>query len=137
MHDLEAFEGEMILADLIKIENRLERLAKEGGKATGEIALMRRLAEHLDADRALRVLELSEPERQTTSGYQFVSMKPCLALVNQPDDAAAAHLGNPVSQFFRVPEDHDSAFIFNIHPQHSSQDRTIQLIVATVPIKAT
>jgi ribosome-binding ATPase YchF (GTP1/OBG family) len=80
----------MILADLIKIENRLERLAKEGGKATGEIALMRRLAEHLDADRALRALELSEPERQMTSGYQFVSMKPCLALVNQPDDAAAA-----------------------------------------------
>ncbi len=88
MHDLETFEGEMILADLIKIENRLERLAKEGGKATGEIALMRRLAEHLDGGRALRVLELSEQERQMTSGYQFVSMKPCLALVNQPDDAA-------------------------------------------------
>jgi GTP-binding protein YchF len=90
MHDLEAFEGEMILADLIKVENRLERLAKEGGKAAGEIALMRRLAEHLDGGRSLRVLELSEPERKLTSGYQFVSIKPCLALVNQPDDAAAA-----------------------------------------------
>lgn len=89
MHDLEAFEGEMILADLIKVENRLERLAKEGGKASGEIALMRRLAEHLDGGRSLRVLELSEPERKMTSGYQFVSIKPCLALVNQPDEAAA------------------------------------------------
>ncbi len=51
---------------------------------------MRRLAEHLDGGRSLRVLELSEPERKMTSGYQFVSIKPCLALVNQPDDAAAA-----------------------------------------------
>jgi hypothetical protein len=90
MHDLEAFEGEMILADHIKVENRLERLAKEGGKASGEIALMRRLAEQLDAGRSLRNVGLSEPERQMTSGYQFVSLKPCLALVNQSDDAAAA-----------------------------------------------
>ena len=90
LRDLEAFENEMILADLIKVESRLERLAKEGGKASGEIALMRALAEHLDAGRPLRVLELSEPKRQMTSGYQFVSLKPCLTLVNQPDDAAAA-----------------------------------------------
>ncbi len=90
LRDLEEFEGEMILSDLITVENRLERLAKEGNKANAEIALMRRLHEHLDTGKAIRLIEMPEPERQMTSGYQFVSQKPCLALVNVSDTEASA-----------------------------------------------
>ena len=86
LRDLVEFEDEMILSDLMKVENRLERLGKEGNHATTEVALMRRLYEHLDTGAPLRRLSLSEPEQQMTSGYQFVSLKPCLALVNQSDD---------------------------------------------------
>jgi GTP-binding protein YchF len=87
--DLQAFDGELILADLIKVEKRLERLAKEGGKASAEIALMQKLRAQLDAGAALRVMEFTAAESQIMSGYQFVSLKPCLALVNRPEHEAS------------------------------------------------
>jgi len=86
--ELGEFQGELMLSDLIKVEKRLERLAKEGGKATTEIALMKRLQEQLEGDRPLRLLDFSDAERQMISGYQFVSLKPCLVLLNLPEDEA-------------------------------------------------
>ena len=88
MRDLSEFEGEMMMSDLIKVENRLARLAKEGNKASSEIALMQRLQSQLENDQPLRLLDLSPSEMHMISGYQFVSLKPCLVLLNYPDEAA-------------------------------------------------
>jgi len=93
LRDLQEFEGDLILSDLIKVENRIERLGREGKHASSEMTLMHRLHEQLDSNRALRLLSFSESESQLTSGYQFMSLKPCLALINCGDDA----IGEPVS----------------------------------------
>ena len=90
LRDLEEFEGELKMSDLIKIEKRLVRLAREGNKATTEIGLMKRLQAHLEEDQPLRLLDLTQAELQMLSGYQFVSLMPCLVLQNLPDDQVDA-----------------------------------------------
>lgn len=89
--DLGALEDELLLTDLVVVERRLERLAKEG-KQTPERSALLRCQAHLDEGRPLRLLDLTQEERRVLSGYGFVSETPALALLNlaapdQPVDA--------------------------------------------------
>jgi GTP-binding protein YchF len=86
--DLAAFEAELILTDLVQIEKRAERLKKE--KRGPELELMEKLRAHLESERALRRLELTEEERQTCAGFAFLSMKPVLVVLNQGEDEVGA-----------------------------------------------
>ena len=83
--DLAAFEDELILTDLMQIEKRIERLEKD--KRGPELDLMDKLKAHLESEQALRRLELTEEERQTCSGFAFLSMKPMLVVLNQGEEA--------------------------------------------------
>ncbi len=91
---LESFELATALADLELVERRLERLLadrKRGNKdAEKEMALMERLRGHLESEKPLRVLELNESDRQALRGYQFLSLKPVLVVVNRGEDEVAA-----------------------------------------------
>ncbi|MCC6525900.1 MAG: redox-regulated ATPase YchF, partial [Polyangiaceae bacterium] len=88
--DLADFDEELVLFDLMVLEKRLERLRKEkGGKAEQERleALHKELE---DGARPARVLGLDAQTLEAVSGFQLLSLKPVLALVNLPDDATAA-----------------------------------------------
>ncbi len=88
--DVLTMESEFILNDLIACEKKLERLADErrkgGGRDKGvidrEIALFNRLHETLEAEKPLRVLDLTADEEKTISGFGLLSRKPVLILVN-------------------------------------------------------
>jgi len=153
LRDLADFEGELVLSDHIKVENRLERLAKEGNKASTEIALMRRLQVHLDENQPLRLLAQSEAERQLTSGYQFVSLKPCLVLVNQSDDDAGAEpspeLQSAVAdagmgamsmaamveaEIARLEEDEQAEFLSDLGLEGSARDRFITTVYSMLDL---
>ena len=83
-------EDEMNLADLILIEKRLERLAKEKAK-TGEAKLLGTLKAALEAGTPLRRLEGITPEAWVAlAGYRFLTQKPLLLVLNVPEDQAAA-----------------------------------------------
>lgn len=86
--DLLGFDSEMILSDLMQVETRLDRLRKEGRKDR-EVDLFERLHAHLEADRPLRNLQLADADLITAGGYCFLSLKPCLALVNRGEERAA------------------------------------------------
>ena len=82
-------EDEMNLADLILIEKRLERLAKEKAK-TGEAELLGTLKEALEAGTPLRRLDGISPEAWATlTGYRFLTQKPLLLVLNVSEDQAA------------------------------------------------
>lgn len=84
---------ELILADLAVVEKRAEKLLKEQrlkGKTENprEPALFARLQEQLEAERPLRDLEFSADERKLLSGYQLLTLKPLIAVLNLAEGAA-------------------------------------------------
>jgi GTP-binding protein YchF len=85
--DLKALESELILNDLAIVESRREKLAKELriGKKEGERehTLLSRLTEALEAERPLRAEPLDAEERKLVRGFQFLTLKPLLVVVNQ------------------------------------------------------
>ncbi len=101
--DFHSLLAEFIIDDMVQIENRLERIKKQGGKkdATAqeqEKALLSQCLAHLDAGSPLATLP--ESEAKTLRGFQFLSQKPLMAVVNcseammgrKEDDAVAARV---------------------------------------------
>lgn len=96
--DLAAFDLELIFSDLGIIERRLGRLQGEIGKLPSkeretrmqERDLLNRLQSALEADTPIRDLELSDEEERLIRGYQFLSAKPMLIVVNIGEDQLAA-----------------------------------------------
>ncbi|UCE84379.1 MAG: redox-regulated ATPase YchF [Deltaproteobacteria bacterium] len=87
--DISRVETELILADLLVVEKRLERIAAERqrGKKENpeEVRLLQECQEILEASRPLR----SQPgisEIPLMRGFSFLSAKPLLILVNQPEE---------------------------------------------------
>jgi ribosome-binding ATPase YchF (GTP1/OBG family) len=93
--DIENVNGEIFLHDLIFIEKRQERIdkdrkKKEDKRLQDEDRLLTRFREHLEADRPLRTLEISEEEQKLISGYPFLTKKPVLVVINTGDSAIPA-----------------------------------------------
>jgi GTP-binding protein YchF len=99
--DLRDLESELILNDLAIAETRLERLAKEirVGRKEGERehALLVRIKAALEAERPLRAETFDKEEAKLLRGFQFLTLKPLLVVVNRgeggprPLPAAGAH----------------------------------------------
>jgi GTP-binding protein YchF len=88
--DVEAFDGELVLADLAVVEKRLERLKKEKGRDR-EKALLEKLAVALGDGTPLRTLTLTDDDRRELAGFGLLSLRPLLIVLNVPEaDAAAA-----------------------------------------------
>jgi GTP-binding protein YchF len=87
LRDAKMLELELILADLGAVERRLEKLEaniKKANKAedVAERVLFEKMKEHLEAERPLREIELSEEERRRLRNYSFLSEKPILLVAN-------------------------------------------------------
>lgn len=88
LQDLEDLELELGLSDLDLVEKRRDRI-QSGKKVTGEqqheLALLHQLHEVLEAGQRLDALDLSDDDRQLLSGYQFLTLKPMIWLLNLDD----------------------------------------------------
>jgi len=87
VRDFEDVEVELILSDLVVVEKRMERVDKDRKKTKSpeldkEFALLERLKAELESDRPLRGLEFSEEEEKLIRGFQFLSQKPVLCVLN-------------------------------------------------------
>ncbi|GAB4467539.1 MAG: redox-regulated ATPase YchF [Anaerolineae bacterium] len=89
--DLEILDTEFLLADLIVVENRIARIKEEMGKGKNraanaeELALFEQLKEALEAETALRELDLDQETVAGLRGYGFLTLKPRLVLLNMGD----------------------------------------------------
>jgi GTP-binding protein YchF len=101
--DVRAIDDELILADLGVVERRLERLEKDLKKTpSSDLARERdvlvRCFERLDGGRSLRTLALSGDDAHRLRGFQFLSAKPLLIVVNVDErDVAAVESGERVA----------------------------------------
>ena len=97
MRDLEDVEVELVLSDLVVIEKRLERLEKDRKKIKDpnldrEFALLERAKALLDNNTSLRQLDLDAEDEKRIRGFQFLSQKPLLYVINIGEgDAARLH----------------------------------------------
>jgi hypothetical protein len=100
--DAQAMEDELILADLGVIERRLERIEKDLKKGrTPELEterdLVHRCKTALEEGRPLRALELTGDDRKRLRGFQFLSAKPLLLVINL-DESDLADVGASVEK---------------------------------------
>lgn len=84
--DIRSFDDELMLTDLVQIENRITRLKKEKDSAR-ENDLMERLKSALEEEHPLRDLDLTHEDIGLIAGFRFLSLKPLLLLLNQPEEA--------------------------------------------------
>lgn len=94
VRDFEDVEMELILSDLVVVEKRMERLDKDRKKIKNpefdaEFALLERLKAELEANRALRGLEFSSEDEKRIRGFQFLSQKPMLLVLNAGESDAS------------------------------------------------
>lgn len=91
--DADDVEVELILSDLVVVEKRLERLEKDRKKIKNpeldrEFELLERCKRTLEENQPLRNLELEREEEKRIRGFQFLSQKPLLFVLNLGEEDA-------------------------------------------------
>lgn len=92
VRDARAVAGELILSDLVLVETRLERIAADHqrGKKTpqsqSEEKVLQLLHAALSEERPVRSVELTTDQQKTISGFQFLSAKPVMVIVNSDEE---------------------------------------------------
>ena len=89
--DLRTMEDELILADLGVVERRLERLERDLKKGNSpelkkEQEILQRCRESLEAGTPLRALQLGGEDAKRLRGFQFLSSKPLLLVLNLDEE---------------------------------------------------
>jgi GTP-binding protein YchF len=97
LRDFEDVEIELMLSDLVVVEKRMDRVDRDRKKIRSpeldqEFALLERLKAELEANRPLRGLEYSAEDEKRIRGFQFLSQKPMLCVLNLGEkDAPRMH----------------------------------------------
>jgi ribosome-binding ATPase len=112
VRDVAEMHSELLLADLITIEKRLERLDRESRSGTKpqqaqERQLLSRCKEQLDAGQPLRALALDQAERKLLSGFGFLTLKPLLLVAN----TGSAGLGTAAAAFAKQATELQASFL--------------------------
>ncbi|MBI4886008.1 MAG: redox-regulated ATPase YchF [Acidobacteria bacterium] len=100
--DVQAMEAELILADLGVAERRLERLEKDLKKTRSpelekERDLLQRCRQALEDGTPLRALEITSDDVRRLRGFQLLSAKPLLLVINL-DEADVPAIGSSVER---------------------------------------
>ncbi len=148
--DAESLEQELILSDLIVIERRLERLDKEIPKlppkdrGTREIEqrVLERFRGGLEEGSPIRLLEPpTDQEERLIRGFQFLSAKPVLMVLNvgedrigaapssdggQPDDDVVRLSARIEAELAQLEPDDAAEFMLDLGITEAARDRVIK-----------
>jgi GTP-binding protein YchF len=92
VRDILMVQEELMLADLMVLEKRTERQEKQRRvkpltpEEKIELEILQRGSHHLSEGQPLRTLALDVHDRKMLRGFQFLSEKPLLALINTSED---------------------------------------------------
>lgn len=87
--DIEIINLELILADLQQAENiyqKLQKQAKGKKEMDLEVNLLKKVVDHLNLNKPLRLLALSDEEKKLFSKYSFLTSKKVLYVANINED---------------------------------------------------
>jgi ribosome-binding ATPase YchF (GTP1/OBG family) len=100
--ELSSLNVEFCLTDMVPVENRLEKLQKEGRTSSPEAALLKRVRGHLEAGKAVRSMELTKEEARDLAGYQFLTYFPLFVVINVGEEGAAGGLYEKLKEGFQA-----------------------------------
>lgn len=93
LRDIETINLELIFSDLEVLEKRIEKTAKlaHGGEkaAKVELELLLRIKKHLEAEKPVRTMELTDDEKVFVKGLFLLTSKPVLYAANISEDDIA------------------------------------------------
>lgn len=94
LRDADDLETELILSDMVVVEKRMERVDKDRKKIKNpeldkEFALLERAKALLDNNEPLRKLELTPEDEKRIRGFQFLSQRPMLYVLNLGEEDAS------------------------------------------------
>lgn len=100
LRDARNVDFDLVVNDLGQIEKRMERLEKDLKKMKSpelerEFDLLTRAKAHLESERPLREMEMSQEDRKRIRGFMFLSQKPILYVLNVNESSA---LGSDLEQ---------------------------------------
>ncbi|MGQ4808916.1 Ribosome-binding ATPase YchF [Candidatus Entotheonellaceae bacterium PAL068K] len=152
VRDVSHLSSELLIADLVVVEKRLERLAKDLQKMRDddlkrEYTLLQRCQESLEAERPLRRLELTEDEHKCLRGFGLLTSKAQLVVLNLDEEhrvmeptymqqlAASAHDNDPKAvplygkiegEITQLAPDDAAEFLRDLGLQQSGLDRFVR-----------
>lgn len=154
LRDIDEIDTELLLADLIIVENRLEKLEwfQKRGQKMNTLALeekaLRKVAEQLNNNQPIRNLELEEDEEKAIRGFQFLTKKPFLVILNsdetifgQNDDIMAKiesrynvieFSGRFEAELSRLKDEEAKLFMEDIGIKKSARERLSQFAYRTL-----
>jgi ribosome-binding ATPase len=92
LHDISTLEEEMLISDQILVEKRLEKidLAYKRGQKTPQLQIeekvLKSILVHLEQSKPIRTMSLAEEEDKAVRGFQFLSQKPVLIILNSDEN---------------------------------------------------
>jgi len=94
IRDMRDVDLELALSDLVVVEKRMERLEKDRKKMKDpaldhEWEVLERCRAALENNQPLRDLDLEEADEKRIRGFQFLSLKPILYVLNLGEDQAS------------------------------------------------
>lgn len=115
--DLTILNDELLLADLIRVENRLEHITEALQKgARGEERkalysqqdLFERLRQHLESGTPLQAAGLTSEEEAVVRGFSLLTLKPMLVLLNIADVESSNEKAFKLDTYLDNPSDYKS-----------------------------
>ncbi len=88
LRELNDLQIETVLADLEIVERRADRLRRDRSDPQ-LLKLLERILEHLENEQPVRSMGLDTNDSKLVSGYQFLSLKPLLLVLNVAEEAVA------------------------------------------------
>lgn len=87
--EFEAIESDLVVADYLVAQKRIERMTKEA-RRDAEWSALQRVIRSLEDQVPIRRLSLSPEESRVLSGFRFVSRLPLVLVLNVGEEALAA-----------------------------------------------
>ncbi|MFQ6039048.1 MAG: DUF933 domain-containing protein, partial [Candidatus Aminicenantales bacterium] len=113
--DIQSVEEALVLADLVTVDTRLEKLTKELMRTKNpdgekEKDLLEKVRDALEKGEAVREMELGDTEVKRLKSFSLVSQKPLLHMVNL-DEKDTAEVENP-EKFYPEPKECTAVLAF-------------------------
>jgi ribosome-binding ATPase len=91
LRDIEAVNSELLLHDQIFLEKRIERLETslkkiKDDRQVKELDLLKRMQSHLEGERPLRLMDLTEEDELLIRSYPLITRKELILVVNVSED---------------------------------------------------
>jgi GTP-binding protein YchF len=154
LHDMNEINTELILADLILVENRLEKIEwfKKRGKSTNSLELeervLRRAAERLNNNCPVRGIAFTDDEEKLIRGFQFLTRKPLLVILNSDEEIFGRNkdlieeiesrynviefAGRFEMELSRLDDEEREAFLEDMGIEKSARERLTQFVYQTL-----